>query len=325
MGGTERNRTEREVIVEPRTKPFSSLGELRDACLPTLTARLWATCRWSATMTGAWKIGDHNFLIAEVCPDPETSLYVQFWSEPHEPVEAEVCSGEWNPGAVKYVREQERDGLRALGYTEGGRAHNFQKELQIRTSAEAETVAREVLDIFFEVFGYRGQWALELKWHRGERAEHEPVYSSVRPEDFAKLAAHLGFEVEAHGRREPVVHLRHGNRPFVASLRGRLGDGCLYSIVVLEAALTSPGALDDTSVERMNDTVRFARVSRAGEQGLVLSMPLRLDGGVTVGWLANALQHWLAAWRGCERLLKGRRTVKALQARRRQAAGPTVH
>lgn len=325
MGGTERNRTEREVIVEPRTKPFSSLGELRDACLPTLTARLWATCRWSATMTGAWKIGDHNFLIAEVCPDPETSLYVQFWSEPHEPVEAEVCSGEWNPGAVKYVREQERDGLRALGYTEGGRAHNFRKELQIRTSAEAETVAREVLDIFFEVFGYRGQWALELKWHRGERAEHEPVYSSVRPEDFAKLAAHLGFEVEAHGRREPVVHLRHGNRPFVASLRGRLGDGCLYSIVVLEAALTSPGALDDTSVERMNDTVRFARVSRAGEQGLVLSMPLRLDGGVTVGWLANALQHWLAAWRGCERLLKGRRTVKALQARRRRAAGPTVH
>ena len=35
-------------------------------------------------------------------------------------------------------------------------------------------------------------------------------------------------------------------------------------------------------VERINDTLRFARVSRAGEQALVLSMPLRLDGGVTV-------------------------------------------
>ena len=252
---------------------MASLGELAEACLPTLTARLWATCCWSATMTGAWKIGDHNFLIAEVCPDPETCLYVQFWSEPHEPVEAEVCSGEWNPGAVKYVREHERDGLRALGYTEGGRAHNFRKELQIRTSAEAETVAREVLDIFFEVFGYRGQWPLELKWHRGERAEHEPVYSSVTPDDFARLAAHLGFEVEAHGRHEPVVHLRHGKRPFVASLSGRIGDGSLYSIVVLEAALTSPGALEDASLERINDTLRFARVSRAGEQGLVLACP----------------------------------------------------
>jgi hypothetical protein len=100
---TERPRSEREVILEPRKEPLASLEELTEACLPTLTARLWATCCWSATMTGAWKIGDHNFLIAEVRPDPETCLYVQFWSEPHVPVVAEVCSGEWNPGAVKYA------------------------------------------------------------------------------------------------------------------------------------------------------------------------------------------------------------------------------
>ena len=119
----------------------------------------------------------------------------------------------------------------------------------------------------------------------------------MTPADFAKLAAHLGFDSEAHGRREPVVPMRHGKRRFLASLSGRIGDGSLYSIVVLEAALTSPGALDDASVERINDTLRFARVSRVGEQALVLSMPLRLDGGVTVGWMANAFQHWLAAWR----------------------------
>lgn len=147
------------------------------------------------------------------------------------------------------------------------------------------------------------------------------------PDDFAKLAAHLGFGSEAHGRRDPVVPMRHGKRPFLASLSGRIGDGSLYSIVVLEAALTSPGALDDASVERINDTLRFARVSRTGEQeqALVLSMPLRLDGGVTVGWMANAFQHWLAAWRLSERLLKGRRTVKGLQAIRRRVAGRTVH
>jgi hypothetical protein len=119
--------------------------------------------------------------------------------------------------------------------------------------------------------------------------------------------------------------MRHGKRRFLASLSGRIGDGSLYSIVVLETALTSPGALDDGSVERINDTLRFARVSRAGELGLVLSMPLRLDGGVTVGWMANAFQHWLAAWRACERLVKGRRAVRALQAKRRREAGPTIH
>jgi hypothetical protein len=276
-------------------------------------------------MADGWKIGDHNFLIAEVRPDPQTCLYVQFWSEPHESVDAEVCSGEWNPGALKYVRQQQREKIEALGYTVGGRAHNFQKELQIETSADAETVAREVLGIFFEVFGYRGQWPLELKWHQGERAEHEPVYSSVTPDDFAKLAAHLGFAIEAHSRRQPVVHLRHGKRQFLAGLDGRVSGGNLYSIVVLQASLTSPRAIGDAMVERINDTVALAHVSRTEPQALALSMPLRLDGGVTANWMANAFQHWFAAWRACERLLKSPRTTQGMKAKRRRPAGPTVH
>lgn len=325
MAGTERNRSEQEVILTAGKAPLASLEELTEACLPTLTARLWATCCWPATMADGWKIGDHNFLIAEVRPDPQTCLYVQFWSEPHESVDAEVCSGEWNPGALKYVRQQQREKIEALGYTVGGRAHNFQKELQIETSADAETVAREVLGIFFEVFGYRGQWPLELKWHQGERAEHEPVYSSVTPDDFAKLAAHLGFEIEAHSRRQPVVHLRHGKRQFLAGLDGRVSGGSLYSIVVLQASLTSPRAIGDAMVERINDTVPFAHVSLAEPQALVLSMPLRLDGGVTANWMANAFQHWFAAWRACERLLKSPRATQAMKAKRRRPAGPTVH
>ena len=324
MRGTELNRTEREVILEPRMEPLASLEELTEACLPTLTARLWATCCWSATMAGAWKISDHNFLIAEVRPDPVTCLYIQFWSEPHEPVDAEVCSGEWNPGAVKYVRQQQREKIEALGYRVGGPARNFQKELQIETSAEAEIVAREALGIFFEVFGYRGQWPLELKWHEGERAGHAPVYSSVTPDDFAKLADQLGFEIEAHSRRQPVVHLRYGKRRFVAGLSGGIPDGNLYSIVVLQASLTSPRAIDEALVERINDTLRFAQVSRADQHALVLSMPLRFDGGVTVNWIVNAFRHWFAAWRTTERLLKNLRTAEP-KVKRRRSTGPTVH
>jgi hypothetical protein len=123
-----------------------------------------------------------------------------------------------------------------------------------------------VLGIFFEVFGYRGQWSLELNWHLGERAEHYPVYSSITPDDFARLAAHLGFEIEAHSRRQPVVHLRRGKKQFVAGLSGRIPDGNLYSTVVLQALLTSPRTVDHAMVERMNDALRFAQVSRADQQ-----------------------------------------------------------
>ena len=323
MAGTERNRAEREVILHPLEKPLASLEQLTEACLPTLTARLWATCCWSATMDGGWKIGDHNFLIAEVRPDPQTCLYIQFWSEPHEPVCAEVCSGEWNPGAVKYVRQQQRDRVAALGFAVGGQAGNFQKELPIETSAEAESAAREVLGIFFEVFGYRGQWPLELKMHQGERAAHRPVYSSVTPADFACLAAHLGLDMDAYDRSQPVLHLRRGKKRFIASVDGPDLGGAPSSTVVLQASLTSPRAIDDAVVERINDTLLFARVSRATPQTLVLSMPLRFDGGVTASWMANAFQHWFSAWRTCERLLKRTRTAHAMKPTR--SPGTTVH
>ena len=94
--------------------------------------------------------------------------------------------------------------------------------------------------------------------------------------------------------------------------------------MVLQASLTSPRAIDDALVERINDTLRFARVSRADPHALVLSMPLRFDGGVTVNWMANAFQHWFAAWRTCERLLKSPRTAEP-KAKRRRSTGPTVH
>ena len=323
MVGTGRNRAEREVILHPLAKPLSSLEELSEACLPTLTARLWATCCWSATMDSGWKIGDHNFLIAEVYPDPETCLYVQLWSEPHERVCAEVSSGEWNPGAVKYVRQPQRDRIEALGYAVGGRAGNFRKELQVATSAEAETAAREVLGIFFDVFGYRGQWPLELKLHQGERAAHAPVYSSLTPADFARLAAHLGLERGAFGVSRPILPLRRGKKQFLASFGGRASDGSLYSTVVLQASLASPRAIDHAVVERIADTLLFARLSRAPAGTLSLHMPLRLDGGVTVTWLTNGLRLWFSEWRACERLLKKARRPRATRPTR--GLGTTVH
>ena len=61
-----------------------------------LSAQLWTTCCWSKDDSG-WKIGDFNYLVVSVAPDADTSLYVQFWSEPGERVLLEVGSGEWCP------------------------------------------------------------------------------------------------------------------------------------------------------------------------------------------------------------------------------------
>jgi len=325
MAQGRRHRTKREVIVKRRRTPFESFEALADACLPTLTARLWATCCWSQTMGQGWKIGDFNYLVVAVRPDPESSLYVQFLSEPHEVVLVEVCSGEWNPGAVKYVWKRQRERLVALGYAIGGRARNFQKEVTIETPAEAEAVASETLQLFYELFGYRGQWPLEIEWHRGERAEHHAVHSSVTPEDFGKLAIHLGFDAEVQAGPPPVVGLRHGKKICLAGLAGRIPDRNLYAGVQLETLVTSPRAIDEATVDRIGQALEFARVVRRGDRALILTMRLRFDGGVTVDWMANALQHWLESWRACERLLRAARPPLALVPKARRQRDVRVH
>ena len=157
-------------------RPVETFEQLCDVFLPTVAARIWATCCWPARMADGWSIGDYQFAIIEVSPEPETCLYVQFWSEPGEEVLMEVCSGEWSPGSVKYVQKPQRDLLRTLGFRIGGEARNFRKELSITKVSEAEAAARETLRILFEGFGFRGQWPLKIEVERDSRAEQRLVY-----------------------------------------------------------------------------------------------------------------------------------------------------
>jgi hypothetical protein len=159
----ERNNTKNEILSKVQKKAFEALDECVDKCLPTLAARLWATCSWPRAMSDGWKIGDYNFLILSAAAEKDTEIYVQYWSEPQEVVSAEVSSGEWSPETLKYVRRQQREFLKTLGFEIGGRAKNFQKQITISTAAQAEATAREALKILYDGFGYRGQWQLNLK------------------------------------------------------------------------------------------------------------------------------------------------------------------
>ena len=195
-----RNDTRREVLLDVRNEPITSIDELVEQCHRALSAQLWMTCCWSKGGSN-WKIGDFNYLVVSVEPDEDTSLYVQFWAEPRERVWTEIGSGESCPGAIRYIGSSQRNAIEARGYARGGRAGNYEKELVIDSAAAAEAAALEVLQIFFEVFGYRGQWRLSIERHRGERADHRPVYTSVTPEDVAKVAAQRRVPGDGHEQR----------------------------------------------------------------------------------------------------------------------------
>src|SRR5258706_13044923 len=117
----ERNETKTESLLEDPSEPITSLDDLRERGLPTLTARIWETCCWPERMADGWKVGDYNFIVISFPPvgDDRTRLYVQFWWEPYDPVVVEVCSGNCNPCAVKYVRPPQRQALEGLGLSIG--------------------------------------------------------------------------------------------------------------------------------------------------------------------------------------------------------------
>jgi len=200
-----------------------TLEEIYQQDLPTAATRIWKTCQWAERGSGSWRIGDYKFLVISITPEPETTLYVQFWSEPDEDVVAEVCSGEWAPDALKFVQQRQRELMRLLGYDTGGRAKNFRKVISIRNAAEAEQVARETLRIFYDCFDYRGQWPLSFHGKRGGRAESVPVYQALTPEDFAKLAASDGYTTSVASTGDgPVVLAQRGDRQVAARLFSRI-------------------------------------------------------------------------------------------------------
>ena len=299
-----RDDTRREVLLDVRNEPVTSIDALVEHCHRALSAQLWTTCCWSEDGSG-WKIGDFNYLVVSVAPDADTSLYVQFWSEPRERVLTEVGSGEWCPGAIRYIGPAQRKALDARGYSRGGRARNFGKELVIDSPAAAEAAALEVLHIFFEVFGYRGQWRLDIERHRGERADHDPVYTSVTPDDFAKVAAHAGCHATVTNSGDtPLVALTSGQREFLAVMDWRVPKQNLYSLVALQAELTLKQPVSDEAISRVNSMMRVVKAWRTDSRAVRLHMPLVLDGGVTAAWLVQSLQHWIRSWRECERKLR---------------------
>jgi Putative bacterial sensory transduction regulator len=302
----QRDETRTETLLGVLDPPVTSIEELVERSHRALSAHLWATCCWSDD--GAdWKIGDFNFLVLSVEPDADASLYVQFWSEPCEHVLMEVGSGEWCPGAIRYIGPAQRNALDGRGYKVGGRARNYRKEVVIDSAAAAESAALEALHVLFDVFGYRGQWKLEVKRHRGERADHQPVYTSLSPDDFAKVAVDAGCDATITKADElAIVALKCGRRAFFAFMDWRVHKQTLYALVTLKTTLTLRRPVTEDAITEVNSTMRLVKVSREDRQRVRLQMPLLLDGGVTAHWLAKSLEHWIGTWGECERRLRRR-------------------
>jgi hypothetical protein len=184
-----RDDTRREILLDVCNEPIASIDALVEQCHRALSAQLWKTCCWPDGGLN-WKIGDYNYLVVFVEPGEDTSLYMQFWSEPRERVWTEIVSGDrWCPGAFAHpvrrsATHSRRAATRAAGVPGTSRKSSSTRR---RTPKRRHSDAADLRGL-----RVRGQWRLNIERHRGERAEHRPVYTNVTPEDFAKVATRAG-------------------------------------------------------------------------------------------------------------------------------------
>ena len=243
-----------------------------------------AACVWE----DGWQIGDFRFLIFSITVAPRTDVYVQFWSEPAEPVSWEVSSGKWNPPADEWLAGERAERIAAFGFEIAGRAENFQREVTIESLDDAKGVARTVIDILYAAFDYRGLSDLNVQIEHQSRSEMKRVLESFTPEDVMKVFTAHGYSLVSDNKDEdlPVLQVRTRGVVTTVAFTDRIPDQHLFETV----ALLTP----DVSAQSEESAPGVPQ--GAGSSGplgaATLGVSLSFRGGVTAEWLAQRVLEW---------------------------------
>jgi hypothetical protein len=311
---------ERSVLVASTRRTLTP-DEARARVIRAVEAAVSEVCRWGA-LGEDWTVGDYRFLIFEFWPAKGDCLYVQLWTEPDEPVVVEACSGAWAPPARKYIHAPQRAAFRAVGYEVGGRARNFQKQWNVTSQRDACALARELVDILVDVFGYRGRQPLVMKSYAEGRSHREPVFDGLVIEDMTRMLAIAGITAtaltpqplaapggepdssavtnpdgpkrQAVTPRELKRRLLKVDKPFTFIIEMVLKAKPVpptYNGIRLLSVLDDGAGLSDADIVTLNNLMPCGRIERDPLGQVVFALELWLR-GITVGWFVSMMATW---------------------------------
>lgn len=294
-----RGETLDRVIFPGSRKPMDR-RDLHVALEPIVRAWIRAACSWDGLA-----LGDSRFVIFSVDVAPETQVYVQFWFEPLEPVVWEVSSGRWNPPADEWLAGGRASRIEAMGFTIGGNAENYHREVEITTAADIAAIAKAVVKIFYSGFDYRGTAPILAQLVHDGRSETNETFDSLTVEDVSKVFASLGFRVEElaeDGTTEdgaakdgtagaedddtpPVLRCRKRGHDTVVELLDQVEDESLYRRLRFVADV-------ELAPEERERLLQDPAAPEGAEPFASVSVVHPLGGGVTLDWLIQRVEEW---------------------------------
>ena len=287
-----RGMTGDKIILEGNRRRLSR-ADMHRKIGHRIRAVLAEACSWK----GDEPPGDHRFVIFSMDPAEDVNVFIQFWSEPNDVVDWEVSSGEFHGPTAAWMPDDLAAKLRPFGLKLPSRRGrdpepaNYARTVKIESARDLARVARAVVDIFYNVFGYRGLTPIEVHLDSEGEAEYEAVYQAVTPDIICKIARRAGCTATiADEDAAPGTSLIRLRRKGVAAdvvLADDVGDGRYKS-----------GFVGTPNVPRGLKRVAGAAV-REQLPGLKpdawrVGTTLMFDGGVTPKWIEKRLRQGLS-------------------------------
>jgi hypothetical protein len=302
-------------ILAGNKRPLSQ-SQLVSAAGEAVRTAVAATCLWDAD---AW-LGDYRYVVFNTSPKKHVDVFVQLWSEPGEPTLCEVCSGQFNNSTARWLPADLEDKLQRVGFSLPRRSEkrpgpqNYARHVTIRNRKEVASVAKTVLELFHDAFGYRGLTPIDVRVEYGSRAQERPVYSSFRPEDICKIASVLGYSadvVTSEGDEEATIELRKGSLRAEVILGDRVEGEKLYA-----SGIVGSGRVPDRAKAGARHALKPYGLGRQPKVWR-LGVMLNFEGGVTIDWVAGRIEHAMQ--------LIARESRDEKRSRVRRLPAPRVH
>ena len=259
-------------VLLPASRKALTRAELRAALEDRLRDVLTRVCLWDEDAP----VGDYRFGILSYEPAKDVGVYLQFWSEPGHLVEWEVSSGNWHEPTKAFMKGGRAARVKAAGFRIGGQARNFERDVEVSSDFDVQTLASAVIDLLYDALGYRGRQALEVQAVADTRASRLPVYAAIEPDDMAAILERAGYECAVGDRRRgmtPVLVERGGVRAtllLMSRVRGKDAyEAAIIGLAPAEAPAADAPFLDGTEVT-----------------------PLHFFGGVAADWIVLQVGEW---------------------------------
>lgn len=266
------------VLFDRRETPVAT-GAVAEGCVARIANHLRHLSDWGQS---GWKIGDSNEYVVAAALRPGVDLKSVFSSEPLEDIHWRVTGG----------ADARRDRMERYGFAAAG--DHWERDVRISSPQDAAAVARDVVGVLTECFGYDGQETLTFSLAQTQRAEPGLVYRALTPDDFRKLllgwghAAELGATVSGN----PVIRAAAAGHKFHVLFAWPSDDGRLYGCLNFITVFAARPGLTLDAVNAISQGSRFGRLYLDDDGDLILERDISLTGGVAVGYLQECLLDW---------------------------------